>query len=105
MNNVLESGMSYFRVLTVFLLLVYFVSAAECRCFDFNGISIKATYAWTLLKSDFDSFHGSIFHNSEFKHLIYLDFFVSYAIHKKLQEQIKRWKKIRGEVTIAGFFS
>ena len=28
-----ESGLSYFRVLTICLLLVYFVSAAGCHCF------------------------------------------------------------------------
>ena len=31
---ILESGLSYFRVLTICLLLVYFVSAAGCHCFD-----------------------------------------------------------------------
>ena len=33
-NFILESGLSYFRVLTICLLLVYFVSAAGCHCFD-----------------------------------------------------------------------
>ena len=31
---ILWSGMSYVRTLTICLLLVYFVSAAECYCFD-----------------------------------------------------------------------
>ena len=33
-NFILESGLSYFRVLTICLLLVYFVSAAGCHYFD-----------------------------------------------------------------------
>ena len=33
-NFILESGLSYFRILTICLLLVYFVSAAGCHCFD-----------------------------------------------------------------------
>ena len=33
-NFISESGLSYFRVLTICLLLVYFVSAAGCHCFD-----------------------------------------------------------------------
>ena len=33
-NFILEAGLSYFRVLTICLLLVYFVSAAGCHCFD-----------------------------------------------------------------------
>ena len=33
-NFILESGLSYFRVLTICLLLVYVVSAAGCHCFD-----------------------------------------------------------------------
>ena len=32
---ILWSGLSYFRILTICLLLVYFVSAAGCHCFDF----------------------------------------------------------------------
>ena len=32
---IVESGVSYIRVLTICLLLVYFVSAAGCHCFDF----------------------------------------------------------------------
>ena len=34
LNFISESGLSYFRVLTICLLLVYFVSAAGCHCFD-----------------------------------------------------------------------
>ena len=33
-NFILESGLWYFRVLTICLLLVYFVKAAKCHCFD-----------------------------------------------------------------------
>ena len=33
-NFLLESGLSYFLVLSVCLLLVCFVSAAACHCFD-----------------------------------------------------------------------
>ena len=33
-NVILESGLSYFRVLTIYLLLVCFVSAAECHRFN-----------------------------------------------------------------------
>ena len=33
-NFILEYGLSCFRVLTICLLLVYFVSAAVCHCFD-----------------------------------------------------------------------
>ena len=36
---VLLSGMSYVRTLTTCLLLVYFVSAAGCHCFDLDYIS------------------------------------------------------------------
>ena len=32
--------MSYVRALTICLLLVYFVSAAGCHCFDFHEISL-----------------------------------------------------------------
>ena len=32
---ILESGLSYFRVLTICFLLVYFVSAVGCHCFDY----------------------------------------------------------------------
>ena len=40
-NFILESGLSYFRVLTICLLLVYFVNAAGCHCFDSYQTSIK----------------------------------------------------------------
>ena len=33
-NFISESGLWYFRVLTICLLLVYFVNAAGCHCFD-----------------------------------------------------------------------
>ena len=33
-NFISESGLSYFLILTICLLLVYFVSAAGCHCFD-----------------------------------------------------------------------
>ena len=33
-NFILEPGLSYFRVLIICLLLVYFVSAVGCHCFD-----------------------------------------------------------------------
>ena len=36
-NFILEFGLSYFRVLTICLLLVYFVSAAGCHYFDLSG--------------------------------------------------------------------
>ena len=35
LNFILESGLSYFRVLTNCLLFFYFVSFAGCYCFDF----------------------------------------------------------------------
>ena len=38
---VLRSGLSYFRILTICLLLVYFVSAAGCHCFDYNVIKSR----------------------------------------------------------------
>ena len=31
-----ESELSYFKALTICLLLVYFVSAAGCHCFEFH---------------------------------------------------------------------
>ena len=40
-NFLLESGLSYFLFLSVCLLLVYFVSAAGCQCFDFSTVCIK----------------------------------------------------------------
>ena len=40
----LESGLSYFRVLTICLLLIYFVSAAGCHCFDFYCVLGLARY-------------------------------------------------------------
>ena len=33
-NFILESGLSHFRVSTICLLLVYFVSVVGCYCFD-----------------------------------------------------------------------
>ena len=39
-NFILESGLSYFRVLITCLMCVYFVSAAGCHCFDF-GVQLK----------------------------------------------------------------
>ena len=39
----LESGLLYFRVLTMCLLLVYFVNAAGCHCFDL--IILKIAYS------------------------------------------------------------
>ena len=36
LNFILESGSSYFRASTICLLLVYFVSAAGCHCFDLS---------------------------------------------------------------------
>ena len=41
---ILESGLSYVRVLTICLLLVYFVSAAGCHCFDFNAFILKVYF-------------------------------------------------------------
>ena len=35
----ITSGLSYFRILTICLLLVYFVSAAGCHCFDLQKSS------------------------------------------------------------------
>ena len=44
---VLESGLSYFKVLTICLLLVYFVSAAGCHRFDFwCGICVVKYCSW-----------------------------------------------------------
>ena len=40
-NFRLESGLSYFRVLSVCLLFGYFVSAAECYCFDLECLLIR----------------------------------------------------------------
>ena len=34
--HTLTCGLLYFRILTICLLLVYFVSAAGCHCFDFD---------------------------------------------------------------------
>ena len=45
-NFVLWSGLSYFRIFTICLLLVYFVSAAGCHCFD---LSTWMTYLKNIL--------------------------------------------------------
>ena len=37
-NFFLESGLWYFLFLSICLLLVYFVSAAGCHCFDLKDI-------------------------------------------------------------------
>ena len=48
-NFISESGLSYFRVLAICLLLVYFVGAAGCHCFDFirskRGAAVVAKLA------------------------------------------------------------
>ena len=49
---VLWSGLSYFRILTICLLLVYFVSAAGCHCFD---LVIPCS---TLCRPSVDSLHN-----------------------------------------------
>ena len=45
---VLWSGLSYFRILTICLLLVYFVSAAGCHCFDLPYIHVEYYLCHTL---------------------------------------------------------
>ena len=43
-NFILESGLSYFRVLTICLLLVYSVSAAGCHCFGLYTFHLKISF-------------------------------------------------------------
>ena len=43
-NFISQSGLPYFRVLTICLLLVYFVSAAGCHCFDLVSKSKLAQF-------------------------------------------------------------
>ena len=53
-NFILESGLSYFRVLTICLLLIYFVSVAGCHCFDLyelDGILCMVDHSRGHLKS------------------------------------------------------
>ena len=56
---ILWSGLSYVRVLTICLLLVYFVSAAGCHCFDFSQMFaeelMQECYLDTLLGETFCS--------------------------------------------------
>ena len=85
-NFISESELSYCRVLTTCLLLVYFVGAAGCPCFDFHflaamttkkfSISIKfhidlkhlcqtifslKTEAWSCATKNWGKFHNKIF--------------------------------------------
>ena len=46
-NFILESGLSYFKVLTICLLLVYFVGAAGCHCFDLYELDGFSAW-WTI---------------------------------------------------------
>ena len=51
-NFILESGLLYFRVLTICLQLVYFVSAAGCHCFDSSKTREIKNDELSLVSSD-----------------------------------------------------
>ena len=49
-----ESGLSYFLILSICLMLVRFVSAAGCRCFDFMDFGYWTI--WNEFVSEINSF-------------------------------------------------
>ena len=54
--------MSYVRTLTICLLLVYFVSAAGCHCFDFRENLIYHTKSFQQMLSNNLGARDSMFH-------------------------------------------
>ena len=74
------SGLSYFRILTICLLLVYFVSAAGCHCFDLyelDGFLCMVDHSSPRLPEILQFFSLASLHSKIERHCIFLLQFTS----------------------------